>query len=60
MWNYNTPISEDCLYMNIWAPAVDDAKNLTVMVWLFGGGFYYGSPSVLKSKLFLTKPPLHI
>ncbi|KAF8361672.1 ace-3 [Pristionchus pacificus] len=44
MWNANTPISEDCLYMNIWAPA--QAFNLTVMVWLFGGGFWYGSPSL--------------
>ncbi|KAF8763487.1 Acetylcholinesterase-1 like protein [Argiope bruennichi] len=36
--------SEDCLYLNIYAPA--DAKNgsnLAVLFWLFGGGFTYGS-----------------
>lgn len=44
MWNANTNVSEDCLYMNIWAPS--GAYNLTVMVWLFGGGFWYGSPSL--------------
>uniref|UniRef100_A0A915LDF0 Carboxylic ester hydrolase n=1 Tax=Romanomermis culicivorax TaxID=13658 RepID=A0A915LDF0_ROMCU len=44
MWNANTPTSEDCLYMNIWAPK--DARNATVMVWLYGGGFYYGSSSL--------------
>ena len=45
MWNANTPAKEDCLYMNIWAPA--EANNLTVMVWIFGGGFFAGSPSLI-------------
>uniref|UniRef100_A0A8R1Y9X4 Carboxylic ester hydrolase n=1 Tax=Onchocerca volvulus TaxID=6282 RepID=A0A8R1Y9X4_ONCVO len=45
MWNANTPVQEDCLRMNIWAPA--DAHNLTIMVWLFGGGYYSGSPSLI-------------
>lgn len=32
--------SEDCLYLNVWAPK--DAKNLPVMVWIPGGGFQCG------------------
>ncbi len=34
--------SEDCLYLNIWAPAIRK-KPLPVMVWLHGGGFTIGS-----------------
>jgi len=36
------PMSEDCLYLNIWAPA-DGRKNLPVYVWYFGGGLQVGS-----------------
>lgn len=40
------PISEDCLYLNVWSPAVADAKQkLPVIVWIHGGGFTSGGSS---------------
>ena len=36
--------SEDCLYLNIWAPA--KARNAPVMLWIFGGGGTMGAGSV--------------
>jgi para-nitrobenzyl esterase len=30
-------ISEDCLYLNIWAPQPETIKGLPVMVWIHGG-----------------------
>ncbi len=33
--------SEDCLYLNVWAPA--NAKNAPVMMWLYGGAGYLGA-----------------
>ena len=35
--------SEDCLYLNVWRPADQQARNLPVMVWIYGGGFTGGS-----------------
>ena len=36
--------SEDCLYINLWRPsAASSAAKLPVMVWIFGGGFVFGS-----------------
>lgn len=35
--------SEDCLYLNVWRPADQAARNLPVMVWIYGGGFVGGS-----------------
>ena len=38
--------SEDCLFINVWRPAnAAPAAKLPVMVWIFGGGFVFGSGS---------------
>jgi len=35
------PQSEDCLYLNIWAP--EKAEKLPVIVWIHGGGYFGGT-----------------
>lgn len=38
--------AEDCLYLNLWAPAAAKAGDkLPVVVWIYGGGFQGGSAS---------------
>jgi len=38
------PQSEDCLFLNIFTPGLDDARR-PVMVWIHGGAFTFGSGS---------------
>jgi len=45
VWDDPLPPSEDCLYLNIWTPAADDARR-PVMVWAHGGANLFGSAGV--------------
>ena len=51
--------SEDCLYLNIYSPALSkgqisrDNINLPVMVWIHGGGNTTGMPSEYNPELFV-------
>lgn len=38
-------MSEDCLYLNVWAPAKTSEEKLPVLVYFFGGGFVAGDGS---------------
>ncbi|WP_259015862.1 carboxylesterase/lipase family protein [Emticicia fluvialis] len=38
-------VSEDCLYLNVWTPALRNTKNLPVLVYFYGGGFVAGDAS---------------
>ena len=39
------PMSEDCLFLNVWTPALADGGARPVMVWFHGGVFASGSGS---------------
>jgi para-nitrobenzyl esterase len=41
-WNYDD-VSEDCLHMNVFTPALNDGKKRPVLFWIHGGGFVNGN-----------------
>ena len=38
-------LDEDCLFLNVWTPALRDGSKRPVMVWFHGGGFSSGDGS---------------
>ncbi|MFD1144796.1 carboxylesterase/lipase family protein [Larkinella insperata] len=40
------PISEDCLYLNVWSGARSATEKRPVLVWIYGGGFSSGGSAV--------------
>ena len=41
-WNYDD-VSEDCLRLNVFTPALKDGKKRPVMFWIHGGGYTNGN-----------------
>ncbi len=40
------PVSEDCLYLNVWTGAKAPSERRPVIVWIYGGGFGTGGSNV--------------
>ena len=47
------PISEDCLYLNIFAPDINETK-VPVYVWIHGGGYDTGGSSSVDTRFLVA------
>ena len=43
------PISEDCLHLNVWTPALRDNGRRPVMVWFHGGAYSSGTSNEIET-----------
>ncbi len=41
-------MSEDCLYLNIWTPSLQQEQSLPVLVYFYGGGLFTGDGSEFR------------
>ena len=60
MWNPNTNVSEDCLYVNVWVPDSvlrpsssnvnnnnnNNKRRSAVLVWIYGGAYMSGTSTL--------------
>ncbi|XP_060547116.1 cholinesterase-like [Pantherophis guttatus] len=46
IWSPKTPLSEDCLSLNIWVPHPQPSSPVPVLVWIHGGGYLMGTSSL--------------
>lgn len=54
---FNSSVTEeDCLYLNIYVPGqISPTRNLSVMVWIHGGGFIFGAANQYKPQPMVLK-----
>ena len=46
-WNTKAPLSEDCLFLNVWVPKKLRAyRNASALIWIHGGGFSSGASTL--------------
>ncbi|GJE92631.1 carotenoid ester lipase precursor [Phanerochaete sordida] len=51
-----SPVSEDCLTVNVWTPAnLTKGTKLPVAVWIYGGGFEGGSSSTSDASALVNR-----
>ncbi|XP_015680989.1 cholinesterase [Protobothrops mucrosquamatus] len=46
IWSPKTPLSEDCLSLNIWVPHPQPSSLVPILIWIHGGGYLGGTSSV--------------